>query len=74
MPLKFEAAPICLVILTGWIAHQVHSAAQFETIKEVVTPTVFAVFPAGVLKESLGGNTLIGFGFIALGATFVFRG
>jgi uncharacterized protein len=87
--LKFKAAPLYLVILISWgiaffeyclavpanrIGHGVYSAAQLKTIQEVITLTVFAGFSVVFLKESLSWNTVIGFGFIALGAAFVFRG
>jgi uncharacterized protein (DUF486 family) len=87
--LKFKAAPLYAVILVSWgiaffeyclavpanrIGHQVYSAAQLKTIQEVITLTVFAGFSVVFLKESLSWNTVIGFGFIALGAAFVFRG
>jgi uncharacterized protein len=87
--LKFKAAPLYAVILISWgiaffeyclavpanrIGHAVYSAAQLKTIQEVITLTVFAVFSVVFLKESLSWNTVIGFGFIALGAAFVFRG
>jgi uncharacterized protein (DUF486 family) len=87
--LKFKAAPLYAVILISWgiaffeyclavpanrIGHQVYSAAQLKTIQEVITLTVFAGFSVVFLKESLSWNTVIGFGFIALGASFVFRG
>ena len=87
--LKFKAAPLVTVILVSWgiafveyclavpanrIGHQVYSAAQLKTIQEVLTLTVFVVFSAVYLKEAVSWNTLIGFGFIAVGAAFVFRG
>ena len=87
--LKFKAAPLYAVIIVSWgiaffeyclavpanrIGHQVYSAAQLKTIQEVITLTVFAGFSVVFLKESLSWNTVIGFGFIALGAAFVFRG
>jgi uncharacterized protein (DUF486 family) len=87
--LKFKATPLYAVILISWgiaffeyclavpanrIGHQVYSAAQLKTIQEVITLTVFAGFSVVFLKESLSWNTVIGFGFIALGAAFVFRG
>jgi len=87
--LKFKAAPLYAVILVSWgiaffeyclavpanrIGYQVYSAAQLKTIQEVITLTVFAGFSVVFLKESLSWNTVIGFGFIALGAAFVFRG
>ncbi|THD74904.1 hypothetical protein E7681_08075 [Thalassobius vesicularis] len=87
--LKFKAVPLYLVVLISWgiaffeywlavpanrIGHQVYSAAQLKTIQEVITLVVFAGFSAFWLKEQLSLNTLIGFGFIAVGAAFVFRG
>ena len=87
--LKFKAVPLYAVILVSWgiaffeyclavpanrIGHQVYSAAQLKTIQEVITLTVFAGFSVVFLRESLSWNMVIGFGFIALGAAFVFRG
>ena len=87
--LKFKAAPLAAVILVSWgialleyclavpanrIGHEVYSAAQLKTIQEVLTLSVFVVFSVVYLKEAVSWNTLIGFGFIALGAAFVFRG
>jgi uncharacterized protein (DUF486 family) len=87
--LNYKSAPLMIVILVSWgiaffeyclavpanrIGHAVYSAAQLKTIQEVITLTVFAVFSVVFLKESLSWNTVIGFGFIALGASFVFRG
>ena len=87
--LKFKAAPLYVVVLVSWgiaffeywlavpanrMGHGVYSAAQLKTIQEVITLLVFAGFSAFWLKEDLSWNTLIGFGFIALGAAFVFRG
>ena len=87
--LKFKAAPLITVILISWgiafveyclavpanrIGHEVYSAAQLKTIQEVITLVVFVAFSVLYLKETVSFNTLIGFGFIALGAAFVFRG
>jgi uncharacterized protein (DUF486 family) len=87
--LNFKSAPLIAVILVSWgiaffeyclavpanrIGHGVYSAAELKTIQEVITLTVFAAFSVFFLKESLSWNTVIGFGFIALGAAFVFRG
>ncbi|SMX50093.1 DMT family protein [Maliponia aquimaris] len=87
--LKFPMAPLTVVILASWgialieycfavpanrMGHTVYSAAQLKTIQEVVTLSVFVVFSTVYLKEGVSLNTLIGFGFIALGAGFVFRG
>ena len=85
--LKFKAAPIVIVILVSWgialfeyalqvpanrVGHGYFSAAQLKTIQEVITLTVFAVFSILYLNEPVRWNHLVGFGFIALGAWFVF--
>jgi uncharacterized protein (DUF486 family) len=87
--LKFPSAALWLVILASWgialfeymlavpanrIGHAVYSTAELKTMQEVITLVVFAGFSVIVLKEALTLNHLIGFGCIALGAWFVFRG
>lgn len=69
--LKFKEQPLLVVILASWgialfeyclavpanrYGHGVYSAAELETIQEVVTLVVFAVFSWAVLKEPLGWN------------------
>jgi hypothetical protein len=86
--LKYKTAPLLAVILISWgiaffeyclqvpanrIGHGHFSAAELKTIQEVLTLSVFAVFSIFYLKEPLAWNHLIGFGFIALGAYFVFH-
>lgn len=86
--LKFKTAPLLVVILVSWgialfeyilqvpanrIGHGHFNAAQLKTIQEVLTLSVFAVFSVWYLKEPLGWNHLLGFGFIALGAFFIFH-
>jgi uncharacterized protein (DUF486 family) len=86
--LKFKAAPLFLAIVVSWsiafieyclavpanrIGHAVYSAAQLKTMQEVITLIVFAVFSVAYLKEPIGWNHLAGFGFIALGAFFIFH-
>ncbi|RYY23837.1 MAG: hypothetical protein EOP62_18865 [Sphingomonadales bacterium] len=86
--LKYKAAPLALVILASWLialpeymlavpanrwGSNVYSAAQLKAIQEVVTLTVFAGFSVLYLGQKITINHLIGFGFIALGAWFVFR-
>lgn len=86
--LKFKTAPLMVVIFASWgialfeymlqvpanrIGHGHFSAAELKTIQEVLTLSVFAVFSVLYLKEPLGWNHLVGFGFIALGAWFVFQ-
>ena len=87
--LKFTDKPLWLVILASWsiafieycfaipanrIGHQAYSAAELKTMQEVITLLVFAAFSVLYLKESLTWNHAIGFGLIALGAFFIFKG
>ena len=86
--LKFKSAPLIAVILVSWfialfeymlqvpanrIGHGHFSAAELKTIQEVLTLSVFAVFSMVYLKEPLTWNHFVGFGFIALGAFFIFH-
>ena len=86
--LKFKSSPLWLVVLASWgiaffeytlmvpanrIGHGYFSAAELKTIQEVITLTVFAVFSVTYLKEPLSWNHLVGFGFIAAGAFFIFH-
>jgi hypothetical protein len=87
--LKFENRPLWMLILVSWlialaeycfavpanrIGHTVYNAAELKTMQEVITLTVFAVFSVFYLGERLTLNHLVGFGFIGLGAFFVFKG
>ena len=56
------------------IGHTQFSVAQLKIIQEVITLVVFAVFSVLYLGEKLTLNHLVGFGFICLGAFFVFKG
>ena len=86
--LKFKQVPILLVIFASWgialfeyclavpanrYGSNVYSAAQLKAIQEVITLTVFAGFSVLYLGQKITVNHLIGFGFIALGAWFVFK-
>ncbi|SIN93077.1 DMT family protein [Vannielia litorea] len=87
--LKFPTAPLGLVILASWgialieyclavpanrIGHASYSAAELKTIQEIISLVVFAGFSITYLKEALTLNHALGFGFIALGAFFIFKG
>jgi uncharacterized protein (DUF486 family) len=87
--LKFPGKPLWIVVLVSWgialveyclavpanrIGYGVYSAAELKTIQEVITLTIFAGFSVVYLGESLTLNHAVGFGFIALGAWFIFRG
>jgi uncharacterized protein len=86
--LRFKGVPLVTVILVSWgialfeyilqvpanrIGSAEFSGAQLKTIQEVITLTVFAVFSVTYLKEPLGWNHAVGFGFIAFGAFFIFH-
>lgn len=86
--LKFKTAPLLTVILLSWgiaffeymlqvpanrMGHGYFSAAELKTIQEVITLGVFAIFSVWYLKEPLHWNHAVGFGFIALGAWFIFH-
>ena len=64
----------CLAVPANRIGHRVYSAAELKTIQEIITLIVFALFSVVYLKEAITLNHALGFGFIALGAFFVFRG
>ena len=64
----------CLAVPANRIGHQVYTAAELKTIQEVITLTVFAAFSVLYLNERLTMNHAFGFGFIFIGAVFIFRG
>jgi uncharacterized protein (DUF486 family) len=87
--LKFTDRPLWVVVLASWgiafveywlavpanrLGVLVYSPAQLKTMQEVITLVVFAVFSVLYLKEAFTLNHLVGFGLIALGAFFVFKG
>ena len=87
--LKFKEQPLWLVIFAAWGiaffeyvfqvpanrlgAHAGLVTAQLKTIQEVVTLAVFVAFSTLYLGEQLRWNQIVGFGFVALGALFVFK-
>jgi uncharacterized protein (DUF486 family) len=87
--LKFPAAPMWAAVMVSWgiafveywlavpanrIGYGTYTAAELKTMQEVISLVVFAGFAVFVLGEKLTWNHGIGFGLIALGAFFVFRG
>ena len=87
--LRFKAAPMWLAVVVSWaiafveyclavpanrIGFGAYDAAELKTMQEVITLAVFAVFSVVFLGQSLTWNHAIGFGLIALGAFFIFRG
>jgi len=86
--LKFKDQPLWTVIAVSWAiafveycfavpanryGSSVYSAAQLKTIQEVITLVVFALFSWFYLGQPLAWNHAIGFGFIILGAFFIFQ-
>lgn len=86
--LTFKAALLFAVALIAWgivvfgcvlqvpgdrIGHGYFTAAGLNPTQEVLTLPIFAVFSVFYPQEPLGWNHLPGFGFIALGAFFIFH-
>lgn len=86
--LKFKSLPLAAAILFSWgialgeyilqvpanrIGYGTFSAAQLKTIQEVITLSIFMVFSVTWLGEPVRWNHAVGFGFIVLGAWFVFQ-
>jgi len=87
--LKHRDAALWIAILVSWLiaffeyclqvpANRIgynagFSAAQLKTIQEVITLVVFAVFARVYLNEPFPWTSAVGFGFIAVGAAFIFK-
>ena len=87
--LKHASAPLWGVVLVSWgiaffeyclavpanrMGRSVYSPAELKTMQEVITLAVFAVFSVTYLGERFTWNHAIGFGLIAAGALFIFKG
>ena len=87
--LKFKDHSMPLVVLVSWgiaffeyclavpanrIGRAVYSPAELKTLQEVITLVVFAIFSILYLGERFTLNHLVGFGLIAAGAAFIFKG
>jgi uncharacterized protein len=84
-----KASPLWVVVLASWgiaffeYCFQVPAnrlgakaglqTAQLKTIQEVITLGVFVAFSVLYLGEQVRWNHMLGFGFVALGALFVFK-
>lgn len=64
----------CLVVPANRIGYGVYTAAELKTLQEVITLIIFAAFAVFWLGERLTVNHLVGFGLIAAGAFFIFKG
>jgi uncharacterized protein (DUF486 family) len=87
--LKYQHTSLWVAILVSWAiaffeyclqvpanrlgAQAGFATAQLKTIQEVITLGVFSVFSVTYMQEPLRWNVLVGFGFVAIGATFVFK-
>lgn len=87
--LKIEHRPLWIIVLASWgiaffeywlavpanrIGRLVYDPAELKAMQEIITLAVFAVFSTTYLGERLTLNHAVGFGFIGLGAWFVFKG
>ncbi|HEU4517933.1 MAG TPA: DMT family protein [Microvirga sp.] len=87
--LKFKTSPLWAAVLASWgiaffeywlavpanrIGARVYAAAELKTMQEVITLLVFAGFSVLYLREPITLNHLVGFGLIAAGAFFIFKG
>jgi hypothetical protein len=64
----------CLAVPANRIGYGVYTAAELKTLQEVIALVIFAGFAVFWLGEKLTVNHLVGFGFIAAGAFFIFKG
>jgi uncharacterized protein (DUF486 family) len=86
---KIEHRPLWAIVVVSWliaffeywlavpanrIGRAVYDPAELKAMQEVITLAVFAVFSVTYLGERLTVNHLVGFGLIAAGAWFVFKG
>ena len=87
--LKFKDRPLWLVVIASWgiaffeyclavpanrIGRLAYDPAELKAMQEVITLVVFAVFSVLYLGQRFTWNYGIGFGLIAAGAFFVFKG
>jgi uncharacterized protein (DUF486 family) len=63
----------CLMVPANRIGSATMTTAQLKTIQELITLVVFSVFSVWYLREPFRWNYLVGFAFIFVGATFIFR-
>ena len=85
--LRFRNVALPLAVLASWgiaffeyslavpanrIGSYAYSVAELKTIQEAITLVVFALFSVFYLGEPLKLSTVVGFGFIFIGAACVF--
>ncbi|MCL4246187.1 MAG: DMT family protein [Candidatus Dadabacteria bacterium] len=86
--LKYTSFPLWTVIIVSWLialpeycfqvpanrlGYGQFSGVELKTIQEIISLTVFSVFSVLYLNEQFRWNYLVGFGFLALGAFFIFK-
>ena len=87
--LRFRGQPLAVVIFASWgiaffeyclqvPANRLGAAsglvtAELKTLQEVVTLVVFVAFAALYMNEPIRWNHAVGFGFVGVGALFVFK-
>jgi uncharacterized protein (DUF486 family) len=63
----------CIAVPANRLGYGVYSPYELKTIQEVVTLTIFVGFSWVYLGAPPTWSHLVGFGFICLGAFFIFR-
>jgi uncharacterized protein len=86
--LSYGNKPLWIAVMVSWgialfeywfaipanrIGHTVYTTAELKIMQEIITLAVFVGFSVFYLKEAISVNHVIGFGFMAVGACFVFR-
>lgn len=86
--LKYTSYPLWTVIIVSWLialpeycfqvpanrlGYGQFSGVELKTIQEIISLTVFSVFGVLYLNEQFRWNYLIGFGFLVVGAFFIFK-
>jgi uncharacterized protein (DUF486 family) len=86
--LKYKSSPLLKVIIISWliafaeycfqvpanrIGHYQFSAAQLNTMQEVITLVVFCVFSVLYLKEEFRWNYAVGFLMIIAAVFIIFK-
>ena len=86
--LKYTHFPLWTVILVSWLialpeycfqvpanrlGYGQFSGVELKTIQEIISLTVFSVFSVLYVNEQLRWNYIVGFGFLVVGAFFIFK-
>ena len=63
----------CMAVPANRIGYGVYSAAQLQTLQEIITLVIFTFFSFLVLEETPSMKTILGFCLIGLGSFFIFQ-